>query len=476
MIYAGTHYICKGHLFNGDFALYIAQAESLLNGTQGKILVDMKKMIELSTYQYYSPQLYPWGVPLLLMLPTYLFGINYLAYKCLFFVILLLVIVVLFKDLHLRKEIPVCIPVLLLTGLNPAINQSIIFVISTIPFMFFLYLSLYLSHQIYIKGSTTNRRTIFIYCLLGVVLFMVIQTRTEGFLILPALFIEQIWFIFKKKHTTKKDILCGFIPYAIVCMLFLITLPLFPIGFNTYSSLATGLKLNISENFIFYLKEIPNLCLAFLQGKGVFSIYFFWVFVIIGFLKSSKYILVDKIYMIFYFSALILCWPFEKTRFIIPLIPLLLYFLMNGILSSLRYLISLKWQIWVYRIVVVLCIGSQIPCWLIAMAKNEFKYNDFNMNVDSANAQNMLNFIKKNTKKEDIIGCCESRAVYLYTGRLSCNLSTSVEDTRRKADWYIEFNNRENYLQFFPEDLTYNWEVFKPVYENTEFTIYKIIK
>ena len=73
--------IVSGHIFNGDFALYIRQAQSIQYGDMQQVFSDMQEMIAHSTYQRYSPILYPWGYPLLLFPCVVLFGINYFAFK-----------------------------------------------------------------------------------------------------------------------------------------------------------------------------------------------------------------------------------------------------------------------------------------------------------------------------------------------------------------------------------------------------------
>lgn len=476
MVYASTHYICKGHIFSGDYALYIAEAKSLLNGTQQKIWTDMNTMIKLSTYQYYSPQLYPWGLPVLLALPTAIFGTNYFVYKMFLFIFLLLTIIVLFKDFHLQNKEKAGAVVLLLLGLNTVINQLTILVISTIPYMFFLYLSFYVIRQIFIIDQKNNRKTILLYCILGLLLFITIQIRIEGVLLLLALLIQQLCFIPRKKERRRKYILQAIIPYVIFILLFVATLPIFPIGFNTYSTLARGLKLNIFENYTYYIKQTPALCLTFLRPNNLFAICLFWIFVIFGALNSSRSLLTDKMYLCFYFFALVFCWPFQETRFISPLVPLLLYFLITGALSSLEFIMPYKKQMWVYLAVFILCLGEQYNSWKMDMKKCQMQYNNFDVNIDSQKSQDVLSFIREKTSKNAIIGCSESRSIYLYTSRLSCNLSSSIEDTRKKADWYVEFNNRGNYLQHFPDDLRYKPEIFEQVYENSDFTVYKIIK
>ena len=58
----GSRAIVSGHIFNGDFALYIRQAQSIQYGDMQQVFSDMQEMIAHSTYQRYSPILYPWDI------------------------------------------------------------------------------------------------------------------------------------------------------------------------------------------------------------------------------------------------------------------------------------------------------------------------------------------------------------------------------------------------------------------------------
>lgn len=60
-LWGAVQLIVSGHIFNGDFALYIRQAQSIQYGDMQQVFSDMQEMIAHSTYQRYSPILYPWG-------------------------------------------------------------------------------------------------------------------------------------------------------------------------------------------------------------------------------------------------------------------------------------------------------------------------------------------------------------------------------------------------------------------------------
>jgi hypothetical protein len=55
-----------GHWWGDDWALYIRQAQSLLDGNPGEITADNHFTVDESLGQPFSPPLYPWGFPLLM--------------------------------------------------------------------------------------------------------------------------------------------------------------------------------------------------------------------------------------------------------------------------------------------------------------------------------------------------------------------------------------------------------------------------
>jgi len=56
----------EGHGWGDDFALYVNQARSLVQGDVGKTIADNHYAVDNSAWHTFSPYAYPWGVPLLL--------------------------------------------------------------------------------------------------------------------------------------------------------------------------------------------------------------------------------------------------------------------------------------------------------------------------------------------------------------------------------------------------------------------------
>src|SRR5512133_1163029 len=79
-ILLGTAMLTRGHIWGDDFASYIMQAGSIVNGTMGEFIQHNTITIFNSSSQI-GPVAYPWGYPLILA-PLYAIqGVHPLALK-----------------------------------------------------------------------------------------------------------------------------------------------------------------------------------------------------------------------------------------------------------------------------------------------------------------------------------------------------------------------------------------------------------
>ena len=102
-------------------------------------------------------------------------------------------------------------------------------------------------------------------------------------------------------------------------------------------------------------------------------------------------------------------------------------------------------------------------------------YTTINPNVESESTQEMYTFLRMNTAQDDWIACGESRSIYLYTNRLSCNISGEISNLTANIGWYVEFLHRGSYLQYPHGVIRLNYKRFQQVFRNQDFAIYKIL-
>jgi hypothetical protein len=65
-----------GHWWGDDWALYVRQAEGLVDGDVDRVIADNRFTVEQTPGEPFSPPLYPWGLPLLLAPVVWAFGTD----------------------------------------------------------------------------------------------------------------------------------------------------------------------------------------------------------------------------------------------------------------------------------------------------------------------------------------------------------------------------------------------------------------
>src|SRR5689334_1837574 len=174
----GAATLTRGHEWGDDFASYIMQAESILNGTTREFVEHNSFTIFESSNQI-GPVAYPWGYPLLLT-PIYAIeGIHPLALKLpglFFFAGFLICLYLLFKNRLPQTESLLLVS---LFAFNPMLIGFLDQILSDIPFLFFSTLALLL--------ITNNKQNDLHFVLIGVTIFFAFFIRTTGILVLGSL-------------------------------------------------------------------------------------------------------------------------------------------------------------------------------------------------------------------------------------------------------------------------------------------------
>jgi predicted membrane-bound mannosyltransferase len=139
----GACTLTRGHHWGDDFAWYIVQAESILNGTTDEFM-EQSAFTNRESTTHVGPLAYPWGYPLIL-LPVYAVkGISPLALKlpALFFYAGFLIVLHLLMSSRLTQTESLLIVALF--AFNPLLLDFLDQILSDIPFLFFSTLSLLL--------------------------------------------------------------------------------------------------------------------------------------------------------------------------------------------------------------------------------------------------------------------------------------------------------------------------------------------
>ena len=179
--------IRPGHRWGDDFSMYILHARNIVQGIDyqdtGYLYDPFLAVI--------GPKAYPPVFPLALA-PVYaFFGLELTPMKveviC-FFLLFLGVFYLSFKNDLTPSLMALTLAVI---GLNPSIWNFKDDVISDFPFLFFVYLTLFVIQKAY-TGPKPARRKVTLAVLTGVLVYLSFGTRNVGIVILPALFLYDL--------------------------------------------------------------------------------------------------------------------------------------------------------------------------------------------------------------------------------------------------------------------------------------------
>jgi hypothetical protein len=140
----GASILTRGHEWGDDFASYIMQAQSILDG-------DMDEFIERNTFTIFEssaqigPVAYPWGYPLALTPALLLKGVHALTLKLpglFFFAGFLACFYLLTENRLTRTESLLLVS---LFAFNPIFVGFLDYILSDIPFLFSVFLVLWLT-------------------------------------------------------------------------------------------------------------------------------------------------------------------------------------------------------------------------------------------------------------------------------------------------------------------------------------------
>jgi hypothetical protein len=354
--------------------------------------------------------------------------------------------------------------IILLLAASPYFFELKQNVLSDVPAMFFLLLSVFLTERIYFREMKTERRNTYLI-LLGASIFASFFIRENSIVVIPFLLLIQA---FERKKWLKNfsDMAIHALPYVIFLLLYLLSLAFFPASsyanhtlFNSSSLLSTAAK-----NFAYY----TNVFAEFFGNPGrypaIWPIYFVaGIFFFAGILKNFR-----KYYHYILFSVLILglflVFPYQQgLRYILPVIPFFLFF---AILSlgpvDFKKISGLDSQKAAYVSIFFLALFFTVQVHDLA----ELPPPD---GPFSQKAGGLFRFISENTAGEDAIAFFKPRALNLLTGRKAVYIGTAEYLKNSPIDHFIATQDVTS-----SETEKYLRENSRPVFDNGQFQVYNL--
>jgi len=455
--------IRPGHGWGDDFSQYIHHAINIAQGTP----YQQTGYIYNPSYSLLGPAIYPPGFPLLLV-PVYkIFGLNFTAFKIeiiTLFLACLLLTYLLLKD---KLGFKYLLSLIVLIGFNPFFWNFKDSVLSDIPFFFWAFLGLFLIDQCLKKANARKFQWLFGIGL-ALVFYLAFATRTLG-IVLPACLVS-LELLKTKKISPLTIIALAFFAVLVIGQASLLSDSSYLDQFSGF-----GVK-SVVKSFLISAKA-----LIFFWGSSSQAIS---LGVIIALLASAGFITRIKekkfapceLFLIFYVLAIGL-WPSNQgARFLIPIIPLFLFYAFYSLQkigkSRLPRKIGQAIFILLVSAIFVSYVGRYIAIGFGPVSEGPFRKESVEL----------FEHIKQNTNHQDVFIFAKPRALALFTGRSAAALQETNNDQQLwdylnqiSADYLIQ-GQRVLASNFLNDFILRNQAGLEPVYSNPDFVVYKIIR
>lgn len=468
-IVIGSSQLTRGHEWGDDFAAYIMQAKSILNGDMQNFVEHNGFTIQQSSTQI-GPVAYPWGYPLILM-PVYAAkGLSPLALKLpalFFFAGFLIYIYLLTKNRITRTESLLLVS---LFAFNPLLINFLDQILSDIPFLFFSTLALLLMMKEKPRGTLDA-------ALLGGIIAFAFFIRATGILLLAS-FLAVEFFNIRNQKTSRESNLKILQNAVVVCatfgVLWVIYSLIFPGGSESYFDQLVGFSFKTALGAINDYFQLFSLFF----GTSIIWRYLYYVlfiFFLIGIWIRRKE---ETILIVFFllWMILLIIWPiWQGPRFIFPLLPIFIYFTFQGmkfVISKLPVNYSRSGQ-WIFygfwlSIIGIFLFNSSIDAYANLQNNRSINgpFDEYSMEI--------YNYIKEKTPPDSVIIFFKPRAMRLMTEH---DTLMSTECERMSLGNYIVLSRKvgEN-QQIAPEQINACNLPLDEVLRNRRFVVYEILK
>ncbi len=453
----------QGHEWGDDFSLYIQHARNLAEGKP----YSETGYIYNPNFPSLSPRNYPPGLPLLLSPVIRYFGLNFEAMKVeLTFVFLGFLLVVYYGW---RSELPALplLAVVLILGFNPYLWNFKDRILSEMPFILFSYLALWLLRELEDSHGTREGRCL-LACAAGMALYLAFSTRSVGVVLLLALIAQALagryapWraiavlVSFAVTYIGQRELLSSEGGY-------LDQLAFSPAQFAAnFFSLVKAFGLFFDNGY----SDGPRLALyGVLTSLALF-----------GYVDRFRHrFTVAETYAPLYFGVIVI-WPSSEwnPRFLLPLLPLYLLYAARGVCLLQPMLERRTEPLLRFALATALALS-----YIATYSRAEF--GTLHEGVGSPDARELFQYVREQSRPDDVFLFQKPRALALFTGRRA----SALHQPRNDGDlWDYLDQIRARYI-IIGQPFVVSRDTLLPfvernssrltrVYANHDFTVYRI--
>ena len=462
--------VSNNHNWGCDFAQYIHQAKNIIEGLPQAETGFISNAERPCT----PPQAYPTGFPILLTPVYFLFGNSIKAFSIYISLLLALLAILLFSFYRRSFGVITSVIVIAFVIYNPWTIHFKQQILSDIPFAL-------LTVLIAVLWYFSKNGKVLNFIALGILTGFLIITRTIGFALLIAFALNAAWYLFKYLRTKKKEAInqlknTTIIIFTASCTYVLLNKVIFHVpGSTNYINAFSTLHLkDIIDNFRYYYNEFASF--LYPESRHTFFIKLLEVLTILllffgSMIKVKRRPGVFDLFVVIYILVL-LVYPCgsQGFRFVFPIFPFLLLYLIKG-LKTLNDHLKIK-PLYFQIIMVIFLIVQFFPTYSEILANRNVVVEG----PQKPEAKEVFTFIKNNLPDSAIIIFNRPRTLTLYTSKRSMfpYIFTSQGETKEKYDsvgaqyFLLNSNDPSNDIEAFIE--SNNAQL---LWQNTSFYLYR---
>lgn len=464
----GACTLTRGHQWGDDFAWYILQAKSIVDGTTDEFM-EISAFTNYQSTQHLGPLAYPWGYPLILV-PFYaLKGISPLALKLpalFFYTGFLICLYFLVKDRLTQTE---SLLLVALFAFNPLLIEFLDQILSDIPFLFFSTLSLLLI-------SLEGKRSLWHYALLGAAIFFTAFMRFTGILLLASFLVVEfvkLWNQRSDRAALREILLRSFVVCLVFTLLWLSNLLLFPSGGESYLSQYENL-IETARSFAGTYFDV----FADFFGKAAGWRYLYYILLIFFLLGAWVRRKQETVFLLFFASWILVhvTYPWwQGPRYIFPLLPIFIYFIFQGMRAAIHGLPA-QYHVIGHRAFYAFWILIA-AVFLVTSSANAYTNLNNNREINGPfdpYSTEVYSYIKEKTPPDSVVVFFKPRVMVIMTGHPTI---MSMEcDRMFKGDYLVLSRKVGENQQITPEEIDACDLPLNQVLKNNRFIVYQIQK
>ncbi len=486
--------ICVHKRFGGvdwgdDFALYIHQAKALVVGNLGELLQQTRYSVDNSGWSSFSPYSYPWGWPLI-MAPFYaVFGLDYDVFKNLEVAAFCTFLLAFFALVRQRAGWIAATAVTLLIALSSAFNGATDSVLSDLPYLCFVGLSLWYMDRLRLTGRLlTDRRTLIV---LGLLLAFTRNVRREGFVLIVALVALHFAVLAGtavRDHALRdvnwRNVALPYVTFAGAIVGFQLLLP----GAFVPDLPGTGLA-HVSTRITFYREVLaehiglkdPGVEMQLFHSSFAadFALRLFLLLAVVGAAARLLHRFEEDAHIAAFLAAatfVTMVSPFQESRYFFTITPFLAYFAYQAMPTLAALVMGRpKWLLGLAAVPSVVGMAGLVSlCWAdVANAIEYHRHYNYTVNgPEHPEAKHMFAAVKEVTRGDDVILFARARAMTLYTDRNAIQ-GSNLDQLLPRVDWYVMEKN-STYSQTPLSDAEAAARRLTKAWENGTFVIWRV--